>query len=232
MTTTEFSLKNLKEIEQQIKDIVYGYIRQKNKELSLGIIPSLIKSICLLYFYESEYFLIAANGIEISEDKRTIVKRSNVGWTTTVYGNQWVESMTNNIIKWKFKIVNAVGEGSGIAIGIVASDDCLNKDFCYATDRISYCYSSYPVKMLNGQSYDKHNAFKIKNDDIVTFILDLGQRKIFYNKNNDNDEELGDENVMFDQVEKSKDVRYKIAACLRNKEDSIQLVRFTQIIKS
>ena len=64
------SLKSIKQIPQSVKDCVYGHNRQI-KTTNMMNIPSLIQTLCLLYFYEQDFIDKAHDLFKISEDKMT-----------------------------------------------------------------------------------------------------------------------------------------------------------------
>ena len=69
------SLKLLKQIDKRTKCTVYGWIRELEAALNIPHIPTMISSICILYFREDEIFsTISQNGSELSQNKKMITK--------------------------------------------------------------------------------------------------------------------------------------------------------------
>ena len=106
------SFKSLKNIDKNTKYSVYGWIREKENELQLVNVPSLIISICILYFRELDQFEIVDNGFELSDNNR---KLRNVSHDTdnhrffsiplrNNYGITKISSMSKVICKWDLKI--------------------------------------------------------------------------------------------------------------------------------
>ena len=71
-------LKLLSRIDKVTKYAVYGWIREKEKQLKLGTVPSAIATICVLYYREDEIFDILNEEIKASENKKVIKKISEI----------------------------------------------------------------------------------------------------------------------------------------------------------
>ena len=50
------SLRELTKVNNKHKSILFGYVREKEKELSLANVPAMIFHFCLLHYSHSEYF--------------------------------------------------------------------------------------------------------------------------------------------------------------------------------
>ncbi len=199
-----------KEASESTKSVVYGYLRR-----IYPLFSDLVFYICLMYYYESEYFDKCGEGHIISDDKRTVTRSVFGVWNSTVYCHKWINSNTNNIITWTFKI--AKNEDRGIAVGICSSDDCLNGDFQAGTvPSYSICTNGY--MFIGGLYTPAHQYEKLfEQSNIISIILDLKQAKLCYKLN----DKLKD---LITGITKRDDVRYKFAIAMTNEGDCIELM--------
>ena len=88
---------NLKKAHQDIKDLVFGYIRESNK----CIIPLIINYFCLKYFWETDEWDITKIGLLIIKNKKTILLNKNSNFYNSAYLSRICDV---GIYHWKFKI--------------------------------------------------------------------------------------------------------------------------------
>ena len=55
--------KALSQTNEQTKYAVYGWIRNEERKLQLSHIPTIITSICVLYFREEDFFEFAGDNV-------------------------------------------------------------------------------------------------------------------------------------------------------------------------
>ena len=112
-------------ISQVSQDTVSGYVHQIEESSQIQNIPAIVVfTILAFYAKPNEYFSPnVADCIKLSNDNKTITKISLDGsLQNTSYGNLWIDSMSDKIIKWEFKIdANTTKEG-GICYNIVAKE--------------------------------------------------------------------------------------------------------------
>ena len=69
------AFKQLNTIDKRTKYSVYGWMRNEEKALKLRHIPSMISSMCILYFRDDEIFGVTPNDqVKLSENKKIITK--------------------------------------------------------------------------------------------------------------------------------------------------------------
>jgi len=176
-------------MDNWVKYLIFGYIKQIQNEQSLTNIPLLINYLCILYFYENEYFDKIGDGITVSDDKLTITqtKPFKNNWMNTTYCKNWIESASNKVIKWKFKMNKFSGTWShNVCIGITSTDQCQNSDFTESKIGTFYGFGDH-IKLItnNDADYDYLSIGIFKENDEVLFILNLIEKKIYRQINND-----------------------------------------------
>ena len=97
------SLKQLRNVDKRTKYAVYGWMRNKEKELRLSHTPAMISSICILYLSEDEIFGIIGKDTKLSNNKKCIIKRTT-GADNSSYGMKGIDSMLDCICKYDLKI--------------------------------------------------------------------------------------------------------------------------------
>ena len=224
--------------DQDIKNIVSIYVKivllkSKTATINRNIVPIIDKIVA--FYHPKEYFEIIGQDIEISYDKLTITS-SDLSWNNTTYGKNWIDSTSNTITKWTFKInklvTGHIDEGIEIFIGITSSKSIYNdRDF---TDFPRHCYmyafsnfDQYAVcNGYTGGRYEYHDTntyfTKFKTGDVLMFALDL-KKKILFTKVNDDSAE-----IQYDQVKVGQNISYKLAVTMNDFENSISLLDFEQ----
>lgn len=203
------SLQSLKWVDQKCKDIVYGFIKQMEKSLKLKTIPFEIFNIFLAFYYGCEYFNKSMEGsFKISDDRLSITANEDCADDNyhTIYMNQSVESLSEEIICWTFK-VNKLRGYTYFGVTNAKSKQILEDDhgMCLAdptnpTDDPNY---------LDGQS--------------ITFTLDLIKGELLFKVEDDPD------NVVCQDVEKENDIAYVFVIQLDKKDASVTLTNFSMI---
>ena len=100
-------LKDIKYVDSITHLIVYGYIRDTEKILDLSYdVPELISTICLLFYFQREYWEICGESLKISSktsDDDTVTKSGKDTWRTA-YGKYQVDlSEPDLIYEWIIK---------------------------------------------------------------------------------------------------------------------------------
>ena len=132
MQTPSKRITDAKEVNDNVKHLVFGYIKsiQKSNE-SLITIPIEMFYLCILFLFEKECFEIAGKGVTISHDKLTITKKqsANDGWLNTSYGKVVIPSTSKTIATWKLKFVLKHIYAISACIGIASNTKCIAQDF-------------------------------------------------------------------------------------------------------
>ena len=117
------TLKLLKGVSKRCKFSVYGYIRLKQKELSLSNIPPLICHLCLQFYWIDECFDKCGFKAEISNDKMMVKALDNPDMKQNVYGKFCIESLSGGVATWTFKLFSPNSIHTFTKIIISATDN-------------------------------------------------------------------------------------------------------------
>ena len=89
--------------------LISGYIRNQEASNNLCAIPALIVHIIIIFYYITEHFTTSKdNNCLISNDRLTIINTKDYHSTfdphSTVYLNEQIQSLSDRIITWTFRI--------------------------------------------------------------------------------------------------------------------------------
>lgn len=236
------SLANLKSIDPQIKDLVSGFIKQINTDNSDTIIPSLVISICVLFYNIQEFFSVCGDGMMIEEDGSKVsmpMRRSFRG--NSAYGNVDINDKYDCIYSWTLKIVKK--PGFMVNIGIDASNKAwINSNIAYRMDMFPQFEENDPrtknyyVFASNGCVYsheDKQGGFgkiaitglrSFEKGDICKMEINTKERTFAISVN----EKTA---IAFDHIEFDENKSYNLAVSLyanSRAEGCIQIIDFHQ----
>ncbi len=217
-----FNIKQLKQINQQSQDIVFGYIRKVKKDLSLDniIIPELIGFVCLAYYYLSEYFCKLGVYAQVDEEKTTIYNIHSKYKYATGYGAIKIVSTEPRIHKWKFRI-NAAREY--MSIGIDGDGFKSVESGVHFKNTTNYTLMCRGNKTKNGTASfgAKYCPNGYGKGDIVEMILDLSVGSISFVINSDN--KLG---AAYKNIQQNADLNYRMTVSTFDKGDSATLLQY------
>ena len=217
-------LDDVKWIKQEIKDCVFGYVRNAQTELPVDnvyyTIPSLAIYWILLYFYESDEFdSNNCNSTYTLSDNNMVVTK-NVDSTSSAYLTMVA---TNGVHLWKFKILQVNSEKYNVTIGVWKTNYKL-------TPAIGICSTGNRVKQygwlvnydgVKSTTFDTFEGITACNKgDIIEMMLDLNERNIKYSKNG------GQFVTAFDNIQKTS---YIAVVSAYKTGDSIQLLSYKYI---
>eukprot|EP01084_Bolivina_argentea_P171462 297059_1 len=220
-------LKDIKYIPKSTKYLVLGY--NKHIEQILGSnIPILINSLCILYYFESDYFEIAGSGITISEDKKSITKTKSTyarAYDNTTYLCMIIPSTQCIECIWTLKIQSSTGTiYSMINIGITSNNE-IDKNF--TAWRHDDNYSSYSHYAYNGYAGYKSSNNGISSygksfgsGDTIDVHLDLSKKQLIFYKNGIS------QGVAYNNIATNNDIKYKLAVSIHALNHSVTLTKF------
>ena len=85
--------------------IIKGWIRKLQRQYNLQNIPTVIQSLCIVYFNDYDEFAECGSRIHISNDKRVM---THLGITHSCdchcLGSLKIPSLSNNIYKWDVEL--------------------------------------------------------------------------------------------------------------------------------
>ena len=118
------NLKEIATVDDRTKILIYGFNRNCYKLVAMSSdhhnVPPIVNHICILFYWQKEYFKLYGEGIELSDDKMWVkVKQGNKGWNT-IYGDFIFNHhlYSNAIIEYEMEIDIEPSYG---AIGIAAA---------------------------------------------------------------------------------------------------------------
>ena len=219
-----------KSADSKSNHIVFGYIHEIESQLNLQEITSLIIHIILGFYYQNEFITkYRKDCFEVSEDKLTITNIKQVGFLAhSIYFNQWIESTSQLIVKWTFKMNKVIERGTGFYFGLVSKEEDTFSDFSSASDEYTPNYAICGDGQLwdNGKFADDSEILtELMESDWVTFILDLSAGK-FKCSIQDRFEEA---EICAVAIGVSEPIRYKFALQMGTKGNSLTLTKFEMI---
>ena len=208
------SFKQLKNIDKRTKYTVYGWMRNEENQLKLSCIPSMVTSICILYFRKDEIFEIVQVEYERSDDKKCIKRSSEAlttGWSSPVnFGSILIPSNNPVIYEWILRIANPEKEKYGIEVGISSKP---------IGDNI-YSFRNWgEIRDQKGSKYGNEDA--INNGEIIIH-LDLKKGEIGFSINGIN------QGVAYSNIEQSDNINYRLFASMCHKGGKVEIVKFQE----
>ena len=131
------SLKRLSKINEQTKYAVFGWVREAERELSLAQIPTMLVSVCLLYYDHGEHFENVGRRLALSKSGRCVegveggVYRP-YGDFSSAYGSTQISSESGKIYQWDFEYESASGGYPVIAICSSNGESCYFNAYGYS----------------------------------------------------------------------------------------------------
>ena len=226
MALSQHQYELLKLVDKKIEHLVYGFIHklEETSKLSTNIPLEIIK-LCLLFFFNAEYFEIAGVDIVISgTQKDTITKKNENSIDNVTYGSNWIPSMNKSNYKWTLKIINNHTNNNGSVLGIIGKiSDNLNRSF-YDDECIdcSPCYANWGG-YLSKNNKEIRSGYGInfgKPGTIITLELDLKNRELIYHFDG---ECYG---PAFQNIQQDESTKYKFAISLYWTQAIVKLIKF------
>ena len=221
--STAFDIANARNADESTKLLIFGYVRDINNKMKISNnIPDLICFIIILYCMDEEYFDKPGQHIQISEDKLSMIRSSGIGYNNTTYCKQWIPSVSNMIITWKFKVETYTGT---ILLGIAGNiDEFQNDDFTdYGNDTAPvYALSNNGVWESTKSDTTKFKSWAFSDNDEMTFILNLKDGNISFQVNNDKKQ------MIWSNIKMGQEIKYKFAIVLFKEYTKISLIDYGQ----
>ena len=217
-------LKKIHAINQLDKDVVIGYAKNVQKLLKTQQIPMAITYLCLLYFYETDYFYKAGMMMNIN-DKGDILEALQ---QSTCYGKLDIGyhlHFNKLILSWTFKIIQfSPLSRNSLCIGIDSSNrrhydyffanfndySCL-KNLFYAVTNEGFMYTVFGASNKGTGEWRQGDTIKMELN------AQEGQLRYFVN-----DKDIGN---VFD-IPIGENMVYNLAVFAGDQDTKIQLVSF------
>ena len=214
------SINLLNTVDQRSKYSVYGWIRHMQKTFKIGNVPPLVTAICILYFREDEIFNVISNGIKLSENKKMITKtEDDWDFANNSYGIMEIESENELEYIWDLKICSMQNTG-GCAIGI-ASKQVPNEEIASSDTDYFYLFFSEGCQHHEDRN-DKDYGIQWNDGDQISLEVDLKQGNISLSINNE------DQGIAFHNIERSKDINYRLFVSLYCIGDCFEITKFSK----
>ena len=205
----------IKSINQWEKDLVIGYTKEAQKLVKPNQIPIAISYLCLVHYYEYDYFVFAANKINeihINHKKDTVTVIDDDVGSRYVYGIMSISDEIPVIYGWTFKLLNKGKEiDNYFAIGISNEADP-EHDY----------YRIFSEGQKDSLDSLTEYAQQLNNGDVITMEVNVNNGEMRYYVN---DKDLG---VAFENIDFKKN-KYKMEICVADKGFEIKLIDFTKI---
>ena len=220
--STSLTLEDIKKIDQESKDVIYGYVKGIQKLFPADIvyftIPTLVIHWVLLYHYIGDQI----DDSKLSEQyalscENTVITVQTGRISDFVPFQKVVE---NGIHQWKFKILKVNEDRLFMTLGIAKANIEI---YCDRVDnfkeRDGYGWMMNCNTLTNWTSYTKGNKVCVSGD-IIGMILNLNAMTLSYIVN---DEDWG---VAYDDIEQTA---YRAVVSANCKGDAIQFISYEQI---
>ena len=207
---------------------VFGYIREKVKELSLNTnkIPVSIKHLSLTYYRQGEYFKTCTKNIELSDNKMTATKSfGQMIWNNCIICNKSIDAMTPCIAKWTFKINHVARNEPAFVTHFIFSLLSNPKEFMTNRQKKSPYYDLFS----NGRKYrndlipKSYPAKQWKNakNDKLTLTLNTKERTFGLIQNDDDKFQS-----ILEQIEQRQRLQYTLCIEMFDSLYSLTLTDF------
>ena len=139
----------LKLVDKHTEYAVHGFIHDFETQLKLSKnIPMEIIKLCLLFFFNKEYFELSSDDMSISGQQKDIITKYNKdGMHNIAIGLNWIPSMNeSNKYKWTIEVIdNNKTYNNGIVIGIIGKIPAyLSSSFCQ-NHGAEHCYHAMQI---------------------------------------------------------------------------------------
>ena len=201
--------------------IVFGYIRKQELLLLIPFIPQIISYRCLAYYFHDLIAAARNDCFRLSHDRLTIQNIQKIALSQhKIYLQHWIQSTERLMITWKFRINEIIIQsGYDISFGIVSKHDNIH---CgpQSNDNFVFLYNNGAVAQFNRLIIIPTHLNVFNKGDVISIILDLINQRILYKINNQS------EIIMSSNLEKSNNIKYKMALQLGCLGSSVSLEAF------
>ena len=172
-----------------IRNLISGYIRDCDTKQT---IPTDIYNLCILYFMPKDRFLVHGELIlikssgsdvdcnDIACSNQLTLKNTKNGWNT-IYGEFVITNNYKSIIKWIIRV-----DVDYCAIGIDSSNhEQINSFASRSNKHEHYIWYGHLGEFYLLKDMDTTGTFKFKRGDQVQVKLNVNERKLIFNKNNE-----------------------------------------------
>ena len=215
---TQFNaFDRIKDVDPWSECVVFGFIRCIEQSLSqIQSIPIEIFSMCLLYFYNPEYFTKHGDHIILKDDNKTM-EHDLAPAFDTVYGNLEIDKGHYIECSWTFEI-NKLAFDTIIGIGMSCGKEIVNDIF---TDHENtFAYESYDRGEIYGKGVLKGlYGCRLHEGDIVEMTLNVENKTLRYSVNSK------DQGIAVQDIDFDDDIKY-VMAIYSDEQSIVKLLDF------
>ena len=183
----------IKDVDPLSQCVVFGFIRSMEQSVSTVMtIPIEIASICLLYYYNPEYFTKHGDYILLQDDKT--VEHDWQCKYDSVYGKLEINDKDYIKCSWTFEVSM---ENNGVVMGIGISCDKEIINDIFANRANTYAYEYYIGGDIRIEDEIKPYGREWNNGDIIKMELDVANRILRYSLNSE-DQGIAVQDINFD----------------------------------
>lgn len=188
------SFKELSKIHSKTKDIIKGWIRNKEQILKLRNVPDMVKALCILYYAELEKIDkdLFCKSLKIVDNYKSVKKPYlfNNTYQYPVYGSAFGSNVAikGKIYHWRLRIGDSNTRFWLMNIGIIEADKAKEN----LEEMNTWWYTNYGYSYFNGgrilhgeigKFSKKYNTYK--SGDIIDVWLDLKDKNTLSYARND-----------------------------------------------
>lgn len=218
----------LKEVDNRTKLIVQGWFRQQQNKLTIMNLAPMISAISTLYYSPTDSFdIIDYNNIILDWGTRSTIKKTgpyDCTMNNINYCLEEVGSESNSIYNWEIMIHK--DQDKACRIAIVSSDMAKQENAFKSFDNFYGNGSFFMFRPGFTKSNKKrgftHYGLAWKSGQRVMLKLDLKKYQLSISIDGIS------QGIAFDNIEHSKDIKYRLAISLYRLKDEIQILRFFQ----
>ena len=219
--------KKIKPISQSEKDLVIGYTKESSK-LSLSYpFPIALSYLCLIYYFEYDYFHECDRGLRINDKKDTVkvIGRKDQWISKRAFGKIVIQTKIPMIYSWKFKLID--DNYSVPAIFISTRNGASSADIKNQYDTYELWRSGHITSWLTrheSQIYERYcNPWQ--QADVITMEVNTKEKHIKYFIN-DKDYGVAFKDIDFNDNEFKMGVHVE----MRGTDYKIKLIEFSKKI--
>ena len=210
------------------KYTVYGWMRQAEKEMIIGHIPSMISCICLLYFRDDEEFAHSYKCLQLSENQRKITQTWNIYSMCYGHGKIQIPSTSNIICRWKVRIHPANNSNNVTRIIGISSNKETNCQWFDNLQGVHYAVKTTKIhgniryfKVYDGNQWQ--SCFKSWQDgDIISICLNLSKNTLTFKVNGYLI------NPIMTNIHKNDAIKYHLMVGMSCLDAVVEILSFTQ----
>ena len=208
--------------------LVSGYLRRLESLLDNNVVPIMISYLIAALYHIPEFVMKIKRStyhVRTQNNQTVITTVDNWHHGYGIYFNEWIESLSDFKFTWIFSINKLNKMMYFYLISKICSLGPWDRNgrpcYSFSNDQRIYKYPKDGIiyyKRLPVLDKDLDSKLKFGTGDIVSFILDLPNKTLLCSINGDTPF------ILRNDVDRDKDIKWKMAMTLADKGDSITLL--------